>query len=173
MSDHVILVDEEDNVLGTMDKMEVHRKGLLHRAFSILLFDEHGRILLQKRAVNKYHSAGLWSNTCCSHPRPDESMDMAIQRRLFEEMGIDMTPRFLFKFRYRAELDQDLIEHELDHVYSGIFSGKPVINPREVADWKYLHLREIRQEMLEHPETYSSWFRIIVNTLPHHGGSPA
>src|SRR5689334_14921661 len=126
--EYVILVDASDNELGTMDKMEAHRKGVLHRAFSILLFNSKGEILLQKRSSLKYHSAGLWTNTCCSHPKPNEPMTTAAQRRLSEEMGINASLEFLYKFQYQVQLDNGLIEHELDHVYIGLFNDEPIIN---------------------------------------------
>src|SRR5688572_13790351 len=126
--EQVILVDDNDSEVGVMDKMEAHRKGVLHRAFSILIFNSKGDMLLQKRSSAKYHSAGLWTNACCSHPKPNESLDTAIRRRLLEEMGIDIRSEFAYKFQYRTELDNGLIEHELDYVYVGLFNGEPVIN---------------------------------------------
>lgn len=161
--EHVILVDTEDNELGTMEKMEAHQKGLLHRAFSVLLFDRSGKVLLQKRAKNKYHSSGLWTNTCCSHPLPGEPLEDAASRRLKEEMGIDVRPDFSYSFIYKAELDQNLTEHELDHVFVGIFDGPPQINKKEVEDWKYVDLQWLREDMLTHPEDYTVWFKLIVN----------
>ena len=161
--EHVILVDNKDNEIGTMEKMEAHKKGALHRAFSILLFDRSGKVLLQKRSRNKYHSSGLWTNTCCSHPLPGESIEAATRRRLKEEMGIDAQPKFSHKFIYRAQLDKDLIEHELDHVFVGAFSGTPVINKKEVEDWKYVELAWLRKDMEIHPDDYTVWFKLIVN----------
>lgn len=161
--EHVILVDESDNAIGTMEKMEAHRKGVLHRAFSVLLFDSSGKVLLQKRANNKYHSRGLWTNTCCSHPLPGESLEEATRRRLSEEMGIDLQPTFSYSFIYQATLDQDLVEHEFDHVFAGTFDGTPVINKKEVDDWKYMDLNELRADMALHPESYTVWFKLIVS----------
>ena len=115
----VILVDEQDKAIGAMDKMEAHRRGILHRAFSILIFNSKGETLLQKRSKNKYHSGGLWTNACCSHPTPDESIDEATRKRLKHEMGIDLQPDFAYKFIYKSKLDKNLIEHELDYVYTG------------------------------------------------------
>jgi isopentenyl-diphosphate Delta-isomerase len=163
MMEHVILVDTSDREIGTMEKMEAHQKGVLHRAFSILLFDDSGRILLQKRAENKYHSSGLWTNTCCSHPLPGESTEEATRRRLMEEMGIDLQPSFSYTFMYREQLHPDLIEHELDHVFFGKYSGAPVINEKEVADWKYADLNWLRADMARHPDAYTVWFKLIVN----------
>jgi isopentenyl-diphosphate Delta-isomerase len=161
--EHVILVDTKDNEIGTMEKMDAHKKGLLHRAFSILLFDQSGSVLLQKRAQDKYHSSGLWSNTCCSHPQPGEKMEDATRRRLKEEMGIDVQPAFLYSFIYRAELGQNLIEHELDHVFVGNFSGRPVINKTEVEDWKYADLNWLRQDIAINPDAYTVWFKMMIN----------
>lgn len=161
--EHVILVDTADNETGTMEKIEAHRKGLLHRAFSVLLFNSSGEVLLQKRSSRKYHSSGLWTNTCCSHPLPGESVQRASRRRLKEEMGIDMQPVFSHTFIYKAQLDQDLIEHELDHVFTGIFSGEPVINENEVEDWKFVDLHWLKEDMNTHPENYTAWFKLIVD----------
>ncbi len=163
MEEHVILVDEADNETGSMEKMEAHRKGLLHRAFSILLFNFKGEVLLQKRSVKKYHSGGLWTNTCCSHPLPDETVLHAAKRKLWQEMGIDMQPEYAFKFIYKTPLDHQLIEHELDHVLIGHFDGEPNINPDEVEDWRRIDLEELRREMNEKPHDYTVWFRIIIN----------
>jgi len=161
--EHVILVDEHDNETGTMEKLEAHRKGLLHRAFSVLLFDGKGNILLQKRSGSKYHSSGLWTNTCCSHPLPGERMEEATRRRLNEEMGIDLQPVFAYSFIYKAALDNGLIEHELDHVFTGYYDGTPAINRDEVEDWKYVNLEWLKQDMAIHPEVYTAWFKLIVN----------
>ena len=161
--EHVILVDTHDRELGTMEKMEAHKKGVLHRAFSVLLFDNSGKMLIQKRARDKYHSSGLWTNTCCSHPLPGESLERATRRRLKEEMGIDLQPVFSHTFIYKAALDQDLIEHEFDHVFVGTFDGTPQVNKKEVDDWKYVDLQWLRRDMEEHPESYTEWFKLIVN----------
>jgi len=134
----VVLVDEHDNAVGIMEKMEAHQKGLLHRAFSILLFNNKGEMLLQKRASQKYHSGGLWTNTCCSHPLPGETMTNATSRKLKQEMGIDTNIEFAFKFIYKSPLDKDLVEHEFDHVFIGTFNGTPSINKEEVEDWKFI-----------------------------------
>ena len=160
--EHVILVDTNDRPIGTMEKMEAHKKGALHRAFSILLFDRAGRMLIQKRAEVKYHSRGLWTNTCCSHPLPGETLERATRRRLKEEMGIDLQPVFSHSFIYRAELDQDLIEHEFDHVFVGKFDGVPQVNKKEVGDWKYVDLQWLKQDIEEHPERYTEWFKLII-----------
>jgi isopentenyl-diphosphate Delta-isomerase len=159
----VILVDQEDRPIGTMEKMEAHRQGKLHRAFSVLIFNSKGEMLLQKRAQNKYHSAGLWTNACCSHPLPGEKIEDASRRRLREEMGIDIQPRFSHKFIYKTQLEQELIEHEYDHVFIGTFNGEPNINRQEVEDWKFVNFQWLKEDMLRHPQTYTYWFRLIVD----------
>jgi len=161
----VILVDELDIPSGKMEKMEAHRKGILHRAFSVCIINESGDILLQRRALSKYHSAGLWTNTCCSHPRPGEELLHAATRRLREEMGFQCELRPAFSFIYRAELDHNLIEHELDHVFVGTWNASPVPNPEEVAEWKYLSPEELNTEISLHPEQFTAWFRILLPRL--------
>ncbi len=160
--EHVVLVDENDQEVGTMEKMEAHRKGLLHRAFSVLVFNSLGEVLVQKRASSKYHSAGLWTNTCCSHPKPNEPIRAATARRLREEMGIDANPEFVYKFVYRTALDQDLIEHEVDHVFTATFDGTPKINPHEVQAWKFVNVEELRKDVTLNPENYTYWFKQIL-----------
>jgi isopentenyl-diphosphate Delta-isomerase len=161
--ERVILVDENDNETGSMEKMEAHRTGVLHRAFSILLFNSKGQMLIQKRASAKYHSGGLWTNACCSHPAPGESLAHATRRRLIHEMGIDTPTEFAYKFIYKVPLDKDLIEHELDHVFTGTFDGTPLVNPAEVEDWKYIGMQELKQDMQKHPDHYTHWFRLIMD----------
>jgi len=161
--ENIILVDENDNPIGTMEKMEAHRRGLLHRAFSVILFNSNGEILLQKRSSKKYHSGGLWTNTCCSHPSPDESIKDASRRRLMQEMGIDLQPEFAFRFIYKTDLDNNLIEHELDHVFIGAFDGIPVINREEVDEWKFVNLQSLRIDMERSPESYTEWFKLIIS----------
>ncbi|ELR70638.1 Isopentenyl-diphosphate delta-isomerase [Fulvivirga imtechensis AK7] len=166
--EEVILVDAKDNETGTMEKLAAHQKGLLHRAFSVLVFNTKGELLLQKRAGNKYHSGELWSNTCCSHPRPGESTQEAAERRLMEEMGIDLRPSFLYKFIYKVELDNKLTEHEFDHVFTGFFDGEPVVNPHEVEDWKYVDLHDLKRDMSSNPDRYTSWLHMIIQNIGHH-----
>ncbi len=160
--DYVILVDEDDNSTGTMEKLEAHRKGLLHRAFSILVFNSRQELLIHKRADEKYHSGGLWTNTCCSHPRPDEPILDAAHRRLSEEMGFDCPMEYGFKFIYNTPLNNALTEHELDHVVFGKYDGEPVLNPEEVSDYRFVAIPELKKEMEAHPERFTEWFRIIV-----------
>lgn len=159
----VILVDENDNAIGSMDKMEAHRKGVLHRAFSILIFNSKGELLLQKRSKKKYHSGGLWTNACCSHPSPDEPMIDATRKRLKHEMGIDLQPEFAYKFLYESKLDKGLIEHELDHVFTGKYNGQPEINSEEVEDWKFVNIESLRSEVRQHPDAFTVWFKLILD----------
>jgi isopentenyl-diphosphate Delta-isomerase len=159
----VILVDEQDNFTGTMEKMEAHRKGVLHRAFSVLIFNSRGEILLQKRSHTKYHSGGLWTNTCCSHPLPGEGIEQAARRRLNQEMGIDVQPKFIYKFIYRTNLDQDLIENEMDHVLLGTYDGIPAVNTDEVEDWKFISLDDLKNDIKINPEAYTYWFKLIIS----------
>lgn len=165
MRDHVVLVNENDIEIGLMPKLEAHQKGVLHRAFSIFIFNTNGEMLLQQRAYGKYHSEGLWSNTCCSHPFPDESTADAAARRLKEEMGIDARLNFLYSFRYEAGLDNGLTEHELDHVFWGITDLVPVINPDEVLSYQYISEENLRADMQENPEKYTEWFKICLNEV--------
>lgn len=158
----VILVDEQDNPLGTMGKMEVHEKALLHRAFSIFVFNEKAELLLQKRALNKYHSAGLWTNTCCSHPKPGEDTAAAAQKRLQEEMGFTTPLQKAFSFLYKAPFDNGLTEHEFDHVYIGSFSGLIQPDPNEVSDYCYLPVSEINAKVQSHPQQFTEWFKIAL-----------
>lgn len=159
----VILVDREDKETGLMEKMEAHRTGTLHRAFSILLFNSSGSLMMQKRAKAKYHSGGLWTNTCCSHPGPGETVEAAARRRLKHEMGIEKELSFAFKFLYKANLENDLIEHELDHVFVGEYDAAPEINTDEVEDWKFIPMDELRLDMSRNPDQYTEWLKIIVN----------
>ena len=156
----VILVDERDVQVGTMEKMEVHQKALLHRAFSIFVFNGKGEMLLHKRADNKYHSAGLWTNACCSHPRPGEETSIAAHNRLKEEMGINIELKKIFDFTYKAVFDNGLTEHEFDHVFVGEYDG--IISPdkEEVSDYCYKTIMDIRDSIKNHPQKYTEWFKI-------------
>ena len=159
----VILVDENDVEIGTAEKMAAHRDGgRLHRAFSILIFDRDVNLMLQRRAWDKYHSQGLWTNTCCSHPYPGESTIDAAHRRLREEMGFDTELEHTFEFVYRADLDTGLTEYEYDHVYIGYYEGLPECNPNEVAQWKWSDLEILKMDMEKHPESYTVWFHKIM-----------
>lgn len=157
---HLILVDEQDQPLGTCEKLEAHQKGLLHRAFSVFLFDHSGRMLLQQRALHKYHSGGLWTNSCCSHPYPAEDTLLAAKRRLQEEMGLVTSIEKAFDFTYRAELDNGLTEYEFDHVFVGFYDGEVVPNAQEVMDYCYLSIPEIEKQLNIRAERYTEWFKI-------------
>ncbi len=161
--EHVILVDAQDREIGTMEKMEAHRKGLLHRAFSIVIFNSAGEMLLQQRAREKYHSGGLWTNACCSHPRPGESIEEAGKRKLVQEMGFSCHLNYSHKFVYKVELDNELTEYEWDYVLVGYYDGSPDINLHEAQAWKYESLESIRNDVNLHPENYTSWFKLIIN----------
>ena len=158
--EYVIIVDKKDKELGVMEKMEAHRQGFLHRAFSIYLINSRNEILLQRRAIKKYHSGGLWTNTCCSHPRPGEDMNAAANRRLMEEMNINCQLKKAFSFIYKKELDNYLIEHEFDHVYIGKFDGEPFPNMQEVIEWKFLEVDKIKTDIQQYPDNYTEWFKI-------------
>jgi isopentenyl-diphosphate delta-isomerase len=157
-SPDIILVNEHDEAIGTMEKMEAHRKGLLHRAFSVFIKNDAGEILLQQRALDKYHSPGLWTNACCSHPFPGESVEAAAHRRLAEELGFDCELKEIFSFTYRTEFDNGLTEHEFDHVLLGTYNGNILPNPAEVADFEYLSVSQIIERMESNPLNFTSWF---------------
>ena len=169
MEERVILVDEDDREVGTELKLPAHLDGKLHRAFSIFVFDNAGSMLLQRRADTKYHSAGLWSNTCCGHPLPGEPTDDAAHRRLGEEMGFDCLLQPAFRFRYRAELGNGLVENEYDHVLVGSFAGRPVPNPQEVAEWRWAAVDDVSDDQVARPTLYSVWFRIAVQRFQVRG----
>jgi isopentenyl-diphosphate delta-isomerase len=156
----VVLVNENDEAVGVMAKMEAHQKGLLHRAFSVFIFDSKGRMLLQQRAAEKYHGAYLWTNACCSHPYPGERTEDAAQRRLKEEMGFGVKLHEIFSFTYHAKVENDLIEHEFDHVFAGEYEGEIRPDRNEVGDYVYKELFEIEKEIKDQPEKFTSWFKI-------------
>lgn len=159
--EEVILVDRKDKPIGTMEKMEAHSKGLLHRAFSIFVFNSGNELMLQRRALGKYHSPGLWSNTCCSHPRPGEDIVEAGHRRLVEEMGFDCDLNEVFSFIYHADVDKGMIEHEFDHVLLGKYNDAPEINREEVEEWKWINISDLSEDIVQNPGNYTVWFRII------------
>ena len=161
MEENVILVDELDNQLGLMPKMEAHEKAVLHRAFSVFIFNDKGELMLQQRAAHKYHSPLLWTNTCCSHQRDGESNIEAGKRRLIEEMGFKTNLKEIFSFVYKAQFDNGLTEHELDHVMIGNFNGVPKINPDEVASYKWMTLEAVKKDIELQPNIYTAWFKII------------
>jgi len=156
----VILVNENDEPVGTMEKLAAHQEGILHRAFSIFIFNSKGEMLLQKRAAKKYHSAGLWSNACCSHPYPGEEVKFAALRRLQEEMGFTSPLEKAFDFVYKISFENGLTENEFDHVFVGTFDGEITANLEEIADYTYRSMAEVKQDLLDKPAKYTAWFRI-------------
>ena len=165
MIEEVILVDEFDNSIGTMEKLEAHQKGVLHRAFSIFLFNKQGELLIQRRSLIKYHSAGLWTNTCCSHPRPNEKTLDAAKRRLKEEMGIETELIYKTHFTYKAKFENNLTEFEFDHIFTGIYTKSPEINPEEVDDFNWISLTDLKEKIKINPETFTVWFKIAIEKL--------
>lgn len=163
----VILVNEQDEPIGLMPKLEAHEKAQLHRAFSIFILNSKNEVMLQQRASQKYHSPLLWTNTCCSHQREGETNIQAGNRRLFEEMGFSTELKELFHFIYKAPFDNGLTEHELDHVMIGYFDGEPEINPEEVESWKWMDIDAIKEDMQQHPDSYTVWFKIIFDQFYH------
>ncbi|CAL2065601.1 isopentenyl-diphosphate Delta-isomerase [Tenacibaculum sp. 190524A05c] len=161
MVENVILVDEQDNEVGFMEKIEAHEKAVLHRAFSVFVFNDNNELMLQQRAKSKYHSPLLWTNTCCSHQRKGESNISAGKRRLQEEMGFVCELEEVFSFIYKAPFDNGLTEHELDHVMIGRYNDEPVINPDEVESFKWMSLEAVKNDIEENPEEYTAWFKII------------
>lgn len=168
MESQVILVNEQDEATGVMEKMEAHRQGVLHRAFSVFILNEAGEMLLQQRALGKYHSGGLWTNTCCSHPLPGETVEAAAHRRLFEEMGFDCALTSLFNFTYRTEFDNGLIEHEFDHVLAGTYNGAVNPDPAEVNTYRYLSLDTVSRLLQEDPAQFTSWFQLAFPKVVSH-----
>lgn len=170
MSDkeYVVLVNVNDKPIGTLEKMEAHVKGVLHSAFSVFIFNEKGELMLQQRALGKYHSPGLWTNTCCSHPREGEKPIDAAHRRMVEEMGFDCEFREAFTFTYKADVGQGLTEHEFDHVFIGRTDKTPNINPEEVNDWKFMKLEDIKSDMKINPSSYTVWFKIAFDEVMEH-----
>jgi isopentenyl-diphosphate Delta-isomerase len=164
----VILVDEQDNAVGTMGKLEVHQKALLHRAFSVFIFNSNNEMLIQQRAATKYHSPGLWTNACCSHPRPGEDTQAAANRRLLEELGFSTALQKAFAFTYKAAFDNGLTEHEFDHVFTGHYDGAIVPDPVEVRDFKFISIPMLEADVSLHPEEYTEWFKIALPRLILH-----
>ncbi|MEN8124887.1 MAG: isopentenyl-diphosphate Delta-isomerase [Bacteroidota bacterium] len=161
IEEQVILVNKNDEQIGLMPKMEAHERALLHRAFSVFIFNDKGELLLQQRAANKYHSPSLWTNTCCSHQRNGESNVNAGKRRLQEEMGFSCDIKEIFSFIYKAPFDNGLTEHELDHVMIGYYNKDPNINKEEVEHYKWMTLENVKNDIKTHPERYTEWFKII------------
>ena len=166
--EQVILVNEKDEQIGLMPKLEAHEKAVLHRAFSVFILNKNNEIMLQQRASHKYHSPLLWTNTCCSHQRQGETNIQAGTRRLQEEMGFTTQLKELFSFIYKAPFDNGLTEHELDHVMIGYYDEKPQINPDEVENWKWMSIEAVRLDMIENPGIYTVWFKIIFDQFNHY-----
>lgn len=166
--EHVILVNEKDEPIGLMPKMEAHEKAVLHRAFSVFILNSKNEIMLQQRAAHKYHSPLLWTNTCCSHQREGETNIMAGSRRLREEMGFEAELKELFSFIYKAPFDNGLTEHELDHVMIGYYDDEPELNPDEAENWKWMAIEDVKEDMKLRPEIYTVWFRIIFDEFYHY-----
>ena len=164
----VILVNEKDEQIGLMEKIEAHEKALLHRAFSVFVFNDKNELMIQQRALSKYHSPGLWTNTCCSHQREGESNIEAGKRRLQEEMGFSTGLKDTISFIYKAPFDNGLTEHEFDHILVGNFEGKPNLNPDEVASWKWVSLEDLQVDMEKNPHIYTEWFKIIFDKYYSH-----
>lgn len=167
--EYVILVDKDDNPVGIEEKMKAHEKALLHRAFSVFIYNEEKEILLHRRALSKYHSGGLWTNACCSHPKDGESIVEAGHRRLMEEMGFDTELEEIFTFVYRAELDHNLTEYEYDHVFLGKYQGDIDFNLEEVMEYKWINYRDLALDIKEKPHLYTEWFKIIMENLERMG----
>jgi isopentenyl-diphosphate delta-isomerase len=161
MEENVILVDKNDTQIGLMSKLDAHKKGILHRAFSVFVLNNNNEIMLQKRAYNKYHSGGLWTNTCCSHQREGENSIEAGKRRLLEEMGFETELKIITSFIYKVEFENGLTEHELDYLLIGKYLKSPIINKQEVADWKWMKVELIADDIKLNPNNYTSWFKII------------
>ena len=168
MEEKVVLVNSQDQVLGLMEKQQAHINGLLHRAFSVFLFNSKGEMLLQKRASAKYHSPGQWTNAVCSHPRVGESYIDAAKRRLKEELGIETELSEKFHFIYKADVGGDLWEHELDHVFTGFYEGKFETDPKEVSAVRYISMKDLERELAAHPENFTEWFKIILQEYKDH-----
>jgi len=160
MSEQVILVNTKDEEVGFMEKMEAHQKATLHRAFSVFIFNNKGEMLLQQRAAKKYHSGGLWTNACCSHPRPGEETAVAANRRLLEEMGFSVPLKKIFDFTYKTSFENGLTEFEYDHVYAGHYEGKIIVNPEEVQDFCFKGMNEIKDSLQSYPQKFTAWFHL-------------
>jgi isopentenyl-diphosphate Delta-isomerase len=161
--EYILTVDEQDREIGYMEKLKVHQLGLLHRAFSVMVFNPKGEVLLQKRATLKYHSPGLWSNTCCSHQREGESLVDAVSRRLQDELGFLCECKEIFQFKYQVKFDNGLTEYEIDHVFFGQFNGEVIPNRDEVEEIKWVNMDDLKNEMKEYPERFTYWFQILMD----------
>lgn len=166
--ENVVLITEQDEPIGLMEKQEAHVAGVLHRAFSVFIFNDKGELLIQQRAFEKYHTPGKWTNTCCSHPREGETYEEGASRRLQEEMGFTCPIEYQFNFIYKADVGQGLTEHELDHVFKGVYNEEPAINPEEAAAYKWIDFVELQEDVQNNPEEYTPWFRIILKEYLAH-----
>jgi isopentenyl-diphosphate delta-isomerase len=162
---HIALVNEQDEITGYLDKLKVHQDGILHRAFSVVVVNQEGQWLMHRRALDKYHSGGAWTNTCCSHLKLGESMVDAARNRLSSEMGISADPEFVESFHYRATFDNGLVENEIDHIFIAIWDGSPKPDPEEVMDWKWCLPEEIEKELASRGEVFTPWFPLVFNLL--------
>jgi isopentenyl-diphosphate delta-isomerase len=169
--EYVVLVDEQDNAIGTMEKQQAHVEGALHRAFSIFIFNSEKKLLLQKRATSKYHCGGLWTNTCCSHPRETENILDAANRRLQEEMGMQCELKSIFSFVYKAEFENGLTEHEFDHVLLGLSDQTPELNLEEVEGFRYIGLEDLQLEIKEDPQKFTPWFLIALDRVTEYNSN--
>jgi isopentenyl-diphosphate delta-isomerase len=165
LGESVILVDDNDNAIGLMPKMEAHIQGKLHRAFSVFVFNREGKLLLQRRALAKYHSGGKWTNTCCSHPRANEDTNVAAHRRLIEEMGLHCELTYGFHFLYKAQVNEGLLEHEYDHVYFGVTDDVPKIANEEVLAYEYLSMNDLSEDLKQNPNNYTEWLKICFDQV--------
>lgn len=165
MKKEIILVDKNDKQIGIGEKMQVHKEGLLHRAFSVFIFNNKNELLLQKRAKSKYHCGGLWTNTCCSHPKPNEDTTSAAHARLVEEMGFDCPIKEIFSFMYKAKFNNNLYEHEFDHVFFGNYDKNPIPKKLEVEDWKWIDLNTLKKDLQINPDNYTFWFKECVGKV--------
>lgn len=160
----IILVNESDEEVGSEEKLRVHQQGLLHRAFSVLIFNDNNELLIHQRVFDKYHSGGLWTNTCCGHPNVNEDIKAAAERRLGEEMGFTCDLDFLYKFHYRTTFENQLTENEIDHVFTGIYNDSFNVNPAEVLDYKWVRIADITEEVVNNPQSYTFWFKKILSS---------
>ncbi len=161
INQHIVIVNNDDCEIGVGDKMLVHLHGILHRAFSVFVINSNGQLMLQQRAFGKYHSAGLWTNTCCSHALPNMDFEEVIHQRLFEEMGFDCNIQWLFKFQYQVRFDNGLSENEIDHIYVGFYDGEPQPLADEVCNWAWVDLKHLSEDIVKQPHKYTYWFRIV------------
>lgn len=168
MEDRIILVDKKDKQIGTEFKLKAHQEGKLHRAFSIFVFNDKGELMLQKRALTKYHSGGLWTNTCCSHPRAGEALEDSTHRRLKEEMGFDCDLKEVFSFVYKVKLNNELTEHEFLHVFVGRFNQNPIINKKEAEDFTWVTAEFLDSDVKQHPDRYTYWFKKCYKKVFNH-----